>query len=108
MALHAPEGLLRFIAHIADSPDGIFTEAIALNRAQSPADTLADAAADALLIHVAGSPRVGALLLVPGDDAAPAWNQVHQPLESSLDFLKATVNIGVVELDGGQDQPSGK
>ena len=65
VALHAPARSLRLIAHIANSPGGILAEAIALDRAESAADTLADAAA------ASASPiESRAALLVPGDDAA--------------------------------------
>jgi hypothetical protein len=40
---------------------------------------------------------------IEGYDAAAAWNQIYQTLECGLDGVKIFVDVGMIELDGRQN-----
>ena len=45
---------------------------------------------------------------VEGDDATAARDQIHEALECGLDCVEILVDVGVIELDGGEDDGVGK
>src|SRR5579859_6239060 len=87
-----------FEAQIGDLPVRARAGAVAFDRAKG----LGQAALQAWTLR-----RV-AERAIPGDDAAAARDQIHQALECGFYRVEIFVDVGVIELDGGEDDGVGK
>ncbi len=75
-----------FVAQIADAPVGAVAEAVALDAAEGVADAFG---------HVFAA--------VVGHDEAAARDEIDEKLEGGLDGFEIGVDVGVVELDVGEE-----
>ena len=80
-----------FVAQIPDAPVGAVGEAVTLDAAERVRDAFGDI-----------------LAAVVGDDEAAARNEIDEALEGGLHGVEIGVDVGVVELDVGEDERVGK
>ena len=90
-AQNFPAHAAGFVAEIADAPVGRIGESVALDAAEGAAHAFG---------HVWAA--------VVGDDEAAARNEIDEALEGGFDGFEVGVDVGVVELDVGEDERVGK